>query len=345
VLDAVSDTRLLHVALLAFEEEVVEFLLSCTPTRLHEVVARFRSGSASARDLLFDGSFTPAELESHLRELARRGAIGGVWNAEGDDLVGAARREREEQPGALLHSSHAQSSQTTWFSSMRPRAAASAAPAANGDSAEAPPAADAGAVAALPAVAAVGGGVAAPPKAAGPNVNEAYEGLRLLFTLAALVAVGYFGWLRLEPRAHTLTPATAPASRSTSASAVTATAANPKPAPAAKALPPASAPPASAAAPVPSAPDPTLNLGRILPYVDESHGVAVGAEQGLLVIEYAGSSPAPHVRIGSRELGQPPLAVALNAGRHELVVHRNRESSFRYLIVRAGETRIITLPL
>jgi hypothetical protein len=88
-----------------------------------------------------------------------------------------------------------------------------------------------------------------------------------------------------------------------------------------------------------------LNLGRILPYVDESRGVAVGAEQGLLVIEYAGSAPAPHVRIGSRELGQPPLAVALDAGRHELVVHRNRESSLRYLIVRAGETRIITLPL
>jgi DNA-binding response OmpR family regulator len=345
VLDAVSDTRMLHVALLAFEEEVVEFLLSCTPTRLHEVVARFRSGSASARDLLFDGSFTPAELESHLRELARRGAIGGVWNIEGDDLVGAAKREREEQPGALLHSSPAHSSQTTWFSSMRPHVAASAAPAENGDAAAAPQPVDASPAAALQEVAADGGGAGAPavapPTAARPNANQAFEGVRLLFTLAALVAVGYFGWLRLEPRGHTLTQA----SPSTSASAVTTTAASPKPTPAAPVQPPERTPVVSPAAPVHSAPDPTLNLGRILPYVDESHGVAVGAEQGLLVIEYAGSAPAPHVRIGSRELGPPPLAVALDAGRHELVVHRNRESSFRYLIVRAGETRIITLPL
>jgi hypothetical protein len=229
---------------------------------------------------------------------------------------------------------------------MRPHVAASAAPAENGDAAAAPQLVDASPAAALPELAADGGGAGAPvvalPTAARPNANQAFEGVRLLFTLAALVAVGYFGWLRLEPRgASPSTTATA----STSASAVTTTATSLKPTPAAPVQPPERTPVVSPEAPVPGAPDPTLNLGRILPYVDQSRGVAVGAEQGLLVIEYAGSAPAPQVRIGSRELGQPPLAVALNAGRHELVVHRNRESSFRYLIVRAGETRIITLPL
>jgi DNA-binding response OmpR family regulator len=354
MLDAVSDTRLLHVALLAFEEEVLEFLLSCTPTRLHEVVARFRNGSASARDLLLDGSFTPAELESHLRELARRGAIGGVWNAEGDDLVGAAKREREEQPGTLLHSSPAHSTQTTWFSSMRPRAAEDELPAAEPAAAQAvadaqaapqPAAPDVAAVA--PAFAADGGGAGELIAAAAggrASVHEAFEGARLLITLAALVAVGYFGWLRIAPRQAVSPPATP--SMATSASAATTSTLTPKPASPRPTTPAPVQPPASVplAAP-PSAPDPTLTLGRILPYIEQSHGVSVGAQQGLLVIEYAGSAPAPRVRVDARELGQPPLAIALDTGRHELVVRRNRDSSFRYLMVRAGETRIITLPL
>ena len=56
LLDAVSDARLLHVALLAFEDDVVDYLLSCTPTRLHEVVSCFRSAGATAKDLLRRGT-------------------------------------------------------------------------------------------------------------------------------------------------------------------------------------------------------------------------------------------------------------------------------------------------
>jgi hypothetical protein len=64
------------------------------------------------------------------------------------------------------------------------------------------------------------------------------------------------------------------------------------------------------------------------------------------VVEFqAGSEPAPYIRVGSRELGKPPLAVALPAGRHELVVRAGKSTSFRYLIVRAGETRIVSVPL
>lgn len=132
VLDAVSDSNLLHVARLAFDENEIDQLLRLTPTRLHEVVARFRAGDASAQQLLLRGNFTPAELEGHLRELARRCAITGVWNARGEDLMAAAWREREDQPGRLLHSS-APPANPTLFSSLKPPPwAAAATPAADG---------------------------------------------------------------------------------------------------------------------------------------------------------------------------------------------------------------------
>ncbi|MET0386519.1 MAG: response regulator, partial [Polyangiales bacterium] len=97
LLDAVSDARLVHVARLVFDEEVLALLLRCRPTRLHEVVERFRSEHTSAQQLLLEGVFTPAELEGYLRELARRGAITGVWNEAGADLLAAARAERAAQ--------------------------------------------------------------------------------------------------------------------------------------------------------------------------------------------------------------------------------------------------------
>jgi hypothetical protein len=90
---------------------------------------------------------------------------------------------------------------------------------------------------------------------------------------------------------------------------------------------------------------PNTQLGRVLPFVDHTRGVEVGDDQGLLVLEYHGTDPAPSVRVGERELGKPPLAVALPVGRHELVVRAGKSTSFRYLIVRAGETRIVSLPL
>jgi hypothetical protein len=192
--------------------------------------------------------------------------------------------------------------------------------------------------------------------------GEAFEGMRLLLTLAALVAVGYFGWQRFEPGSRVVsipTPAPSPGPSATFSSNTPGSNAAPS------SLAPAPSPAAPAAADAAaglqasnqavalgstettlhSGTDPDLSLGRILPYVDGSRGIPVGPEQGLLVIEYQGDNPAPRIRVAGRELGHAPLAVALNAGRHELVVQRNRESSFRFLIVRAGETRVITLPL
>jgi CheY-like chemotaxis protein/cytoskeletal protein RodZ len=379
VLDAVSDTRLVHVALVALEDDVVD-LLQSTPTRLHEVVARFRSGGTTAKDLLFDGSFTPSELEGHLRELARHGAINGVWNAEGDDLVAEARRAREAQPGALLHSSNPPSGQTARFSSLRPTAAPHASRTAGSDSAEVlqPMAADhAGHEApdagpwgasehtepddtstARAAAAFEPERSAVQPRQVRPN--EAFEGTRLVLTLAALVAIGYLGWQRLEPHTRLGAPRSTPRVASalvqtqpTPAAAPVASAlvqTQPTPAPA-PVVTPASEPmsepqtPAALETAVQSGIDPNVSIGRMLSYVDRSRGVAVGPEQGLVVVEYTGTEPPPRIRISGRELGRPPIAVALDSGRHELVVHQHGESSFRHVIVRAGETRVITLPL
>jgi hypothetical protein len=264
--------------------------------------------------------------------------------------VAAAKRDREEQPGALLHSSHPQSSQTTWFSSLRPRAAVGGKPAESSAASQTDPS-----LAEAPALDADGGRpepavqpivAAAPALAPRPLVmpvfQDTFEGLRLLLTLAALVAVGYFGWQRLEPHTRLSAQRTTPAVVVPLASpAVDAPRTDPKPAPTL----PNAVPLAHTETVVHSGTDPSMSLGRILPYVDPSHGVAVGPEQGLLVLEYAGAAPLPRIQIDTREIGPPPIAIPLDAGRHELVVHRNRDSSFRYLIVRAGETRIVTLPL
>jgi hypothetical protein len=95
--------------------------------------------------------------------------------------------------------------------------------------------------------------------------------------------------------------------------------------------------------PAPARPAPAPSMGRVLPFIDRSRGVDVAADEGLLLVEFEGARDAPKLRIGKRELGSAPLAVALKGGRHELVIERGEETSFRFLTIRPGETRIIDL--
>ncbi len=81
----------------------------------------------------------------------------------------------------------------------------------------------------------------------------------------------------------------------------------------------------------------------MLPYIDQKRGVAVGSGEGLLVVEYEGTGQAPKLRVAEHDLGVPPTAAALAAGRHELVIRQGDRTSFRYFLVRSGETRIVTL--
>ena len=47
--------------------------------------------------------------------------------------------------------------------------------------------------------------------------------------------------------------------------------------------------------------------------------------------------------MGQRDLGTAPLAVSLPEGRHEIVLRHGDHKSFRYLIVRHNETRVLTV--
>jgi hypothetical protein len=81
--------------------------------------------------------------------------------------------------------------------------------------------------------------------------------------------------------------------------------------------------------------------GRVLPFIDRNRGVDVNPGQGLFVVEYTGGGAPPSVRIAGRELGRAPVAAALSPGRHELLLRRGGQTSFRYVVIRAGETRVV----
>jgi CheY-like chemotaxis protein len=86
------------------------------------------------------------------------------------------------------------------------------------------------------------------------------------------------------------------------------------------------------------------SYGRLLPFIDGGRHVAVGDDQGLLTIGYNSSRRAPIVKIGKKNYGRAPLDIALTPGRHELVFDRNGETSYRYVVVTAGNTLIVQAP-
>jgi hypothetical protein len=93
-----------------------------------------------------------------------------------------------------------------------------------------------------------------------------------------------------------------------------------------------------------SQPERLPGFGRVLPFIDHSRGVSVAQHEGLLVVEYeAGQGPSPSVRVADRELGSAPIATALPEGRHEIVWKRGTHTSFRYVVIRPGETRIVQI--
>jgi hypothetical protein len=92
-------------------------------------------------------------------------------------------------------------------------------------------------------------------------------------------------------------------------------------------------------APAPPRPE-ELAFGETIAGVDAGPNLRVGRGQGLLVIE-AGQGAAPEVFIGSRSLGRVPIREALDEGRYELRYERGDEESYRFVFVRAGQTRVI----
>jgi DNA-binding response OmpR family regulator len=85
-----------------------------------------------------------------------------------------------------------------------------------------------------------------------------------------------------------------------------------------------------------------LRFGRVEAGI-AAGGVAVSAEQGLLVVELGPGGPA-RVFVDSRDVGAAPVRLALIAGPHEIAFHRGEDSSFRFLNIRAGHTHTVATP-
>jgi len=161
--------------------------------------------------------------------------------------------------------------------------------------------------------------------------------------LAALMVVGFVGFRMLAARprdddvasaarARGRVPAAAPSREPGSARSTGVAVAG------------AAAPAATAgASSQPAELDPAPGFGRVLPFIDRSRGVNVAPDQGLLVVEYEASGAPPRVRVAGRELGPAPIAAALPAGRHEIVLKGDQQTSFRYVVIRAGETRVVEI--
>jgi CheY-like chemotaxis protein len=387
LLDAVSDSFLLRVERVRLDDDVLSALLAVTPTELAEVAARLRSAEPVSR-LILSGRWSARELEEHLRELVRRGAITAVYGPSGEELSLEARAARERDPGSLLHASSAVRRSTMapptmlserdvdWVEETGDGSAPvvhEVGPYAIDDNRNAlerqvddeldailsqPPAGTSASNAVSTLV--EGNARDRDPIAEAGGIGA----VRFMWLLMALMAIGYASWSAIRtsrtavppPPPETMAPPTsaegpaegapvAPVPAEEDAPAAQA------PAPAAPAAPPAApaapaAPPAVPAAPAPTATQDTVEFGRVLPSIDSSRGVAVAKGQGLLVVEPGpklAKKDRPHVKIAGQDRGIVPVAIALHPGRHELVLLRGSATSFRYLVIRPGETRIVTV--
>ncbi|MCU0674060.1 MAG: response regulator [Myxococcota bacterium] len=168
--------------------------------------------------------------------------------------------------------------------------------------------------------------------------------LVLLFGVA-----GYFGWRTLRgdaTRGDSGETSTQPDSAGSMPSTDPSEAATNEPS-----EPPA--PPVSPTSTDPAEPPPVepgsaeaseLSFGRTVPTLVDPQ-VAVAEGQGLLVIE--ASEQAVQIALRRRdeervrELGAPPVTLALDEGQYELVFRSEAGESVRFLFVRAGQTRIV----
>ena len=370
LLDAVSGERLSEVALLSFDEALLAVWGKDMPAQLREVVESFQTTAVSAQQLLDSGRFERASLEQSLRDLAAYGVLTGVWDAQGADLIGHARRQRSLGPVSgsswpvLARNeleSHAapvkleEPAQEARISPAATLALDTRSPLAGvadllepeerPSEAQSVPAPLMAASASELVVSSSAARASSPPPlplrqprrsesaliairgAVQPVIGRIRsvrrDAVRLGATLAALAALGYLGGMLLEDPSRLFSRAE----------------------PARRAEAPASAVPPAHETSLRSGTDPGLALGTVLPYIDTSRGVAVGSDEGLVVFEHRGSEPAPAVEIDRHPLQALPLALALPASAHQLTLHSGDETLIFTLVVRAGETRIITLPL
>lgn len=372
-LDAVCAARLPSLAQLTFDDDVLAYLLDGSAPRLAEVVEHFRSGATNVRPLLEDGGFTLDELESLLRELARRGAITGVWDALGDDMLAAAQLRRDPSwqgsarraPGVLAEVSEPAAEPVPEFESESESDVfvLDDLPDLTEHLTEAPGELDDAAgsdeasvlVAEVEFISNEDEPAAEAEEGSAPQISEAVDpeaevtvDLRTLSIPRAEIAVPE------RPRVSGVRLALSLAALAALGYLAAIELDDPgwlhsdlaqrmgrwlgrSPTP--------TAAPLERETSMRSSTDPEATWAIVLPYIDASRGVSVARDQGLLVIEHVGPELPADLEVDGRPMGKPPLVLAVAAGTHPLLVTQGQVTIARELRVHAGRTHVILLPL
>ena len=366
LIDGVSSERVAGVARVTFDEDALASRLSDTPA-FQPIVAELRAHALSPAQLLAEGKFSSGEIAACLMPLARQAVVTGLWSAEDKDLLADVTRlhmPRPSLPPALPEpaapappaEAASPSPAPTQPEAAAPEPAAVVEPAVEPAAPapeprfeepieareEAPEIVEAAPPSAQPAVAKPiepESDFESDPEAdfqlhTNPTLiaeiaaarRRGREGVLLIATLVASCVLGYVGALQIETHPALFGRDTASVGyRGLEQPLMAAT--------------------TTSETSVRSGLDASSGLGTVLPYIDTTRGVPVGNDEGLVIFEYVGPLPTPNVEIDGRVLGSPPLSVALAANPHQLKLWFAGQPTTRTLSVRAGETRVITLPL
>ncbi len=321
-LDAISERMLPRVARVVFDEDAYALLIGQTPPLIHGVLEQLYAGAVPSQ-LVEEGAVDAQTLDALLFDLARRGALRGVIGGEGEDLVAEARRARtpRDQPSRLMS-----------VVPPPPNPVISMLPEAGPTPAQ--PLAD------VPGVLEVRASSRPPepPVRQPERVREApvtdaselaaaaAEARRSRSTLAAwsvallgLAAVALFAGR--EPEQGGAMPEAIGGAPTMSSKAAT-------------------------------APGQRMQGGSLISAEDNGFAVYDGIldsnvatpEQALLVVEATPALADAIVIVNDRELGTPPVKLALPEGVHELAIKRGDAISYRFVSVHPGRTWVLRNP-
>ncbi len=364
VIDAVSGAGLGRAAQLEIDPDVLDSIVATSPGRAGELAEKLRAGM-SPPALLVSGGVEPQLLESVLVDLARRGGVRRVTGPNGEDRVTEALTERLRgpEPRAKAETPSGQPPpETEWLrEAVRTSVVPTPEPAPRKSeaddlladivsssqeldavvptdeekraaAADAVPKAPVGALPApLPEATAP---IPSPPRATpAPALKPAPRSRAAQVvgwgaTLGVLALLGFYG-ARTAEEAIEDEPIAGAVPDPTAVHAATNAGDSPE-------------------APEPDAPahvadgEPKL-YGRSVPTI-VSDRTAVAAGQGLLRIEADAPMQDVEVLVGDRGVGAPPLDIALDEGLHELAFRSGDQLRYRYVFIRAGQSRIVPAP-
>ncbi len=365
-LEAVGGRNLARIARIELDAEATERVRKASPPHVQRILDGLTRGT-SPREMILAGEASPAELESVLSDLVRRGAVSRIMGSGEADLVADAQERRSQAPAPLPPSEPPaeevrldvddEASPTDQEETATDEASAPQEPSAiePDDRTEVEAGTQRVRTEELRA--------ANDPEAAHEEELERtelehtelehtelertelerterlerHEEPPSLWSWLLLVlvsaAIGYGGWMALEA-AGVVGVGRQHDDPNTAKHAPPARR-DDRQAPGIVApSPEAKVPPAKQ--PMPHAqPAEDRTLDHILP----DAGVSVAPNEALLVVE---TPQGALVRVDGRPIGTIPLRKALPAGRHELLIEHDERQVVRSLVLRAGTTRILS---